>query len=107
YEFVSWTPKQKVVLKRFAQYGGASNAFIGTAWPEIDFIPIEDDNASDIALQSGQLDFAQLSLAGVNRFSSNSKFGVAKRVSLNYQWIGMNIRHPKLKDIRVRQAIRI
>src|SRR5947208_2969829 len=84
YEFIRWTPKQKVVLKRFAQYGGASNAFIGTPWPEIDFIPIEDDNASDIALQSGQLDFAQLSLAGIDRFSSNSKFSVTKRVSLNY-----------------------
>ena len=107
YEFIRWTPKQKVVLKRFAQYGGASNAFIGTPWPEIDFIPIEDDNASDIALQSGQLDFAQLSLAGIDRFSSNSKFSVTKRVSLNYQWIGMNILHPKLKDIRVRQAIRL
>src|SRR5204862_91030 len=75
-------------------------------WSEIDFIPIEDDSASDIALQSGQLDFAQLSLAGIDRFLKNSKVSVTKRVSLNYQWIGMNIRHPKLKDIRVRQAIR-
>jgi peptide/nickel transport system substrate-binding protein len=106
YEFVSWTPKQKVVLKRFANYGGASNAYIGSNWSEIDFIPIEDDSASDIALQSGQLDFAQLSLPGIDRFLSNSKFTVTKRVSLNYQWIGMNILHPKLKDIRVRQAIR-
>ncbi len=106
YEFVKWTPKQKVVLKRFAQYGGASNAYMGSKWSEIDFIPIEDDNASDIALQSGQLDFAQLSLAGIDRVLSNSKFSVTKRVSLNYQWIGMNIRHPKLRDIRVRQAIR-
>src|SRR5439155_12456881 len=40
YEFIRWTPKQKVVLKRFAQYGGAADAFIGTPWPEIDFIPI-------------------------------------------------------------------
>jgi peptide/nickel transport system substrate-binding protein len=107
YEFVSWTPKQKVVLKRFAQYGGASNAYIGSKWSGIHFIPIEDDNASDIALESGQLDFAQLSLAGIDRFLSDGKFTVAKRVSLNYQWIGMNIRHPKLKDIRVRQAIRL
>jgi peptide/nickel transport system substrate-binding protein len=106
YEFVSWTPKQKVVLKRFAQYGGASNAYMGSKWSEIDFIPIENDSASDIALQSGQLDFAQLSLPGVDRFQSNSSFTVTKRVSLNFQWIGMNILHPKLKDLRVRQAIR-
>ncbi|HEY7421604.1 MAG TPA: ABC transporter substrate-binding protein [Gaiellaceae bacterium] len=106
YEFVSWTPKQKVVLKRFAKYGGASKAYLGSNWSEIDFIPIDDDSAADIALQSGQLDFGQLSLAGVDRFQRNSNFTVTKRVTLNFNWIGMNILHPKLKDIRVRQAIR-
>ena len=107
YEFASWTPKQKVVLKPFAQYGGASKDIMGSSWSEIDFIPIEDDSAADIALQSGQLDFSQLSLAGIDRFESDDNFTVTKRTSVNWQWIGMNILNPKLKDIRVRQAIRL
>ena len=107
YEFASWTPKQKVVLKPFAQYGGASKDIMGSSWSEIDFIPIEDDSAADIALQSGQLDFSQLSLAGIDRFQSDDNFTVTKQGSVNWQWIGMNILNPKLKDIRVRQAIRL
>jgi peptide/nickel transport system substrate-binding protein len=107
YEFVSWTPNAKVVLKRFADYGGANQEYAGSAFPEIHFIPIQDDSASDIALQTGEIDVAQLSLQGIDRFTSDEGFQVVKRTSLDYQWIGMNMLHPKLADIRVRQAIRL
>ena len=106
YEFANWTPKQKVTLKRFDKYGGASNDYIGSNWREIHFIPILDDSAADIALQAGDVDFGRLSLPGVDRFQSDTNFTVTKSTTLNYEWIGMNILHPKLKDIRVRHAIR-
>jgi peptide/nickel transport system substrate-binding protein len=107
YEFVSWTPKQQTIIKRFAQYGGASNDYIGSPWPEIHFLPIPDDNAADIALESGQVDFGRISLPGVDRFAANDSFATDQRLTLGFNWIGMNILHPKLKDIRVRQAIRL
>ena len=106
YEFVEWKPKQHVRVQRFADYGGASSDFLGTLWDELVFIPIEEDNAVSIALEAGEVDFAQLGLSGVSQFEDNDDFTFHERVSLDYTWIGMNIRNPKLEDINVRQAIR-
>jgi peptide/nickel transport system substrate-binding protein len=107
YEFVSWTPKQSVVLKRFAEYGGASPAeILGDEFKEIHFIPIEESSAADIALETGEVHFGELGLDSISRFEANSAFDVMKQTTLNYNWIGMNVLHPKLADIRVRQAIR-
>jgi len=51
--------------------------------------------------------FGEIGLDSISRFESNSAFEVIKQTTLNYNWIGMNVLHEKLKDIRVRQAIRL
>jgi peptide/nickel transport system substrate-binding protein len=106
YEFVEWKPKQHVKLQRFADYGGASSDLLGTYFDEMLFIPIDEDESADIALETGDVDFGQLSLPGVGRFQDNGDFTVEKRTTLDYNWIGMNMQNPKLQDINVRQAIR-
>jgi peptide/nickel transport system substrate-binding protein len=107
YEFVSWSPTQKVVLKKFAEYGGANSDYAQpAAWDEIDFIVIGEDNPTTIALESGQLDFAVLPTNTVERFQGDDQFTVDKRTSLNYNWIGLNVMHPLLQDRNVRLAIR-
>lgn len=102
YEFVSRTPKQNVKMRRFAEYG---TGFVDQTWESITFLPIDADNAADIALETGDVDFAQVSLQSVDRFSDNEQFGLAQRVTLAYTWIGMNVLHPKLTDPNVRRAI--
>jgi peptide/nickel transport system substrate-binding protein len=106
YEFVEWRPKRDVRLKRFADYGGASADTTGTIWDELVLIPIEEDEAASIALETGEIDSGQLPLASIDRFEENDEFTVEKRTALDYTWIGMNTRSPKLEDINVRQAIR-
>jgi peptide/nickel transport system substrate-binding protein len=107
YEFVSWSPTQKVVLKKFGEYGGANSDYAQPAsWDQIDFIVIGEDNPTTIALESGQLDFAVLPTDAVERFQGDDRFSVAKHTSLNYNWIGMNVTHPLLQDKNVRLAIR-
>jgi peptide/nickel transport system substrate-binding protein len=106
YEWVEWKPKQHVRLKKFAQYGGAGKDLLGTAWDEILFTPIEDDQAAGIALETGDVDFGELPLTSIDRFEGDSNFTVEKHTTLDFNWIGMNIRSPKLEDINVRQAIR-
>ena len=103
YEFVKWTPKQKVELKRFAEYG---TGFTKAEWATITYLPIDEDNAGDIALETGEVDFARISLQSVDRFEGDDKFTTTSRTTLGYTWIGMNVLHPKLKDVNVRQAIR-
>jgi peptide/nickel transport system substrate-binding protein len=103
YEFVKWTPDQSVVLRRFRDY---KTGFMDPEWDEIHFIPIQDDSAADIALETGEIDFGNISLPSIERFQENDDFVVVDKSTLDYNWIGMNILHPKLTDVNVRQAIR-
>jgi peptide/nickel transport system substrate-binding protein len=107
YEFVSWTPKQQIVLKKFANYGGASKDFAAPpVWEEIRVVVIGEDNPTTIALETGELDFALLPTDSIDRVESSGQFDISKRTTLNYNWIGMNVTHPSLKDRNVRLAIR-
>ncbi len=101
YIFDSWTPNQKVVLKRNPTYHGEAPYF-----DEIDFIPIGDDLAAETALQAGELDCTTISLGSTKRFEADSNFTVDKKAGLLYYWIGLNVENPSLADINVRQAIR-
>jgi peptide/nickel transport system substrate-binding protein len=107
YEFVSWTPGQRTVLKKFAGYGGSWLRHVkAPIWSGIEFLPISVSNAATIAIQSGAVDWGAIGPEAVDSFRSNSKFRVDARTTVNYSWIGMNIAHPNLKDINVRRAIR-
>ena len=102
YTFASWTPKQKVVLKRNENYWGAK-----PEWAEIQLIPITDDSAAEIALESGEIDFTLIGKSAIDRIGANNKFEVIRHPTINYSGIFLNIEHPKMKDIKVRQAIRL
>jgi peptide/nickel transport system substrate-binding protein len=106
YEFVEWEPKQRVLLKRFAEWGGASSEFASPQWDELEAVPIDEDATADIALESGDLDFGEIALASVDRFEENDDFTVGKYITFDYSWIGMNLRDPALQDVNVRQALR-
>jgi peptide/nickel transport system substrate-binding protein len=101
YLFSEWTPKQQIVLQRNPDYWGVQPYF-----DEIDLLPVDDDKAAEVALQAGELDFSSISLSSSDRFQSDSNFIVDLIPSTAYNWIGMNVEHPKLADINVRQAIR-
>ena len=101
YLFSSWTPKQQVVLKRNPAYWGTQPYY-----DEIDLIPVDDDKAAEVALQAGELDFSNISLASTDKFQADSSFTVNTVPATLYKWIGMNVDSTKLKDINVRNAIR-
>ncbi len=104
FEFASRTPNQKIEVKRFEDYG---TGYADTQLRDITFFPIAEDNAADIALETGEVDFAQISLESVGRFEESSDFAVDVRKSLAYNWIGMNLLSPKLQDENVRRAIQL
>jgi len=101
YEFVEWVPDQYLSLKRFAGYMGAP-----PVWDEIRFVPVVDDSAAEIALETGELDFAPIPETLVDRFKANSDFNVVEIVPFSYDGLLMNVQHPNLTDLNVRQAIR-
>jgi peptide/nickel transport system substrate-binding protein len=101
YEFVEWVPNQKVEIVRFEEYWGEKPEY-----DKIIFLPILDDSAAEIAMETGELDFGLISAASIDRFEADDRFEVEKLVTPNYMWLALNTQHPKLQDINVRQAIR-
>lgn len=101
YEFVEWIPNQKVVLKRFEDYWGEPSE-----WDEIQFLVITENSASEIALESGELDFGEIGTDAVERFEANPDFDLYPVDTLSYSWLAMNVQAPNLQDVNVRRAIR-
>ena len=108
YEFVKWTPKQKIVVKKFADYAGSNKAYVkGKTFDTIEFLPITDDSAAETGLQAGDIDFSRISNASVHRFKKLSNLKTYVNASLDYYFITMNVTDKTLKDLRLRQAIRL
>ncbi|PWR13605.1 hypothetical protein DKT69_19915 [Micromonospora sicca] len=105
YEFVEWKRNQQVVLKKFANYGGAANYADKPLWGELRFVVIAEDNPTTIALETDELDFAVLGPTTVARVKKNNSFEVIEKTSLRYNWIGINAGHPNFKNKDVRLAV--
>lgn len=101
YILSEWLPKQQVTLTRNPDYFGTQPYY-----DEIDFIPIEDDKAAEIAMEAGELDFSQVSIDSYERFASDTTFTTVKVPNIRFSWIGLNVENPKFADINVRLAIR-
>jgi len=101
YYLAEWKPKQETILKRNPDYYGSQPYY-----DEIHLFPIEDDKTAEIALEAGELDFSEVSIEGLDLFSSNPNFETIKVPNIFYNWVGMNVENPKLADINVRLAIR-
>ncbi|HYT52688.1 MAG TPA: ABC transporter substrate-binding protein [Gaiellaceae bacterium] len=107
YEFVSWTPGQKLVLKKFARYGRSWMRHAkAPIWSQIHFIPIPLASAAAIAIESGAVDWGPVGTDDIDHLRSLGRLRVQKRTTLNYSWIGMNQANPALRNINVRRAIR-
>jgi peptide/nickel transport system substrate-binding protein len=101
YQFTKSVPHQIIVINRNPDYKGTL-----PEWDEIDFVPIADDNAAEVAIESGELDFGIVSPGSVGRFEGNDNFKVTRQTTANYYWLVINENNPKLKDENVRLAIR-
>ncbi len=108
YEFVKWTPKQKITVTKFADYAGSNKAYVkGKTYDTIEFLPIADDSAAETGLRAGDIDFSRIANSSVERFKKISNMKMYENASLDYYFITMNVQDKVLKDIRLRQAIRL
>ena len=102
YRFVSWQAQRKTVLERNPDWTGPRPPF-----REIHVYALTDIKAAELAYEAGELDCTQVAIESIDVFRRNmppqSRLDVIS--SLRYYWIGLNRDHPKLQDIRVRQAI--
>jgi peptide/nickel transport system substrate-binding protein len=108
YVFTKWTPKQKVILTRNPDYNGSNKAYVkGKTFDVIEFLPIDDDSAAETGVRAGDIDFTRISLGSVDRFKKISNLKMYENASLDYQFLSLNVQDKVLKDVRLRQAIRL
>lgn len=102
YQLSRWVPKQKTTLTRNPSWGGPAPGF-----ETIEIYPIEDANTAEIGFEAGNLDFTWIALDALARLKKHppAHARLIERSSLAFTWLGMNVEHPNLKDIRVRQAV--
>jgi peptide/nickel transport system substrate-binding protein len=101
YEFVEWKPNDVLILKRFEDYWGEK-----PEWDEIHIFAIPEDAAAEIALETGDVDFGRVAPESFTRFEDNPNFTTYPMSGLDYEWLNVNVVHPKLQDKNVRLAIR-
>ena len=77
------------------------------AYENIDCLFVTEDESAALAYEAGELDCTKITSNAYARYQKeappNSELAVAG--ALQYMWLGMNTEHPKLQDLRVRQAI--
>ena len=103
YQVVSLDKQKGCVLKRNANYKGSRPG----RYEEINVRVITDPKTTELAMRSGELDFAILPPAAADPLRSVSGLTVSDQPSFAYVWLGMNVEKGPLADLRVRQAIRL
>ena len=102
YQLVSLERQKGATLRRNPAYSGRKPQY-----EEISIRFISDARTTDLALRSGELDFAVLAPAAAEPLRSVAGLTVNDQPSIAYVWLGMNVEKAPLSDLRVRQAIRL
>ncbi len=99
YVIKEWAPKQKTVLARHPGWKGAAPYY-----DEIHVLPIEDEKSAELGFEAGDLDFTKISLSSLAKYKTKTPPGakLIEKPSLAYVWLGQNVEHPLLQDVRVR-----
>ncbi len=102
YMHKEWQPKQKTILTRNPDWFGGAAEF-----DEIHILPIDDENTSQIAFESGDLDYTRVSLSSVGTLKEAlpENAMLEEYPSLFYVWMGMNVENEAMKDENLRKAI--
>ncbi|MCS7061736.1 MAG: ABC transporter substrate-binding protein [Anaerolineae bacterium] len=99
YRFVSYEPQQRIVLEKFADYWQDTRDMID----QIEFRIITDDQTALLQLQSGAIDFTNVSAEQLSTLGS--AFKVVSHPANSVFILGMNHARPPFDALKVRQAI--
>ncbi len=102
YQLASLERQKGATLRRNPAYAGRKPHY-----EEISLRFISDARTTDLALRSGELDFAVLAPAAAEPLRAVAGLTVNDQPSIAYVWLGMNVEKAPLSDLRVRQAIRL
>ena len=99
---VSAFEKQRsVTLVRNPGWKGTAPGF-----DRVDVRYIADPKTAELALRSGELDFAGLPPSNVDALRTVNALKTAEQPGIANVWLGINVEKPPFTDVRVRQAVR-
>ncbi|MDD3213919.1 MAG: ABC transporter substrate-binding protein [Eubacteriales bacterium] len=99
YKFVEYIPGQSVTLEKYADYATSDET---PTLDKVTFLVMSDSSAKLMALQSGDLDFAEIAAKDASILSS---FNIINEVSNTVQIMGLNNRVEPFNNLKVRQAL--
>lgn len=101
YKIGDWQPRERLTLVRNEGWNGRRSEY-----DQIQLVPIGDLNTAQIAFEAGDLDMTKINISAIGKYRDDPGDNtLTVRPALAYTWLGMNIDHPKLKDVQVRRAI--
>jgi len=102
YRVSEWVQKQSFSLEPNPNWGGTPAAITN-----VKFIVIDDEKTAEIAFEAGEIDLTNIAIDAIPRLlESPPEGGVVKEFAgTQWFWMGLNVDHPNLQDIRVRRAI--
>jgi peptide/nickel transport system substrate-binding protein len=103
YQMGEWRPNEQLVLEANEDYTGSDKPAIS----RIVIKPITEPRTAELALQAGEIALSAIEPTSLAQFSGNPEMKVSQMESIDYTWLGLNVEHPDLADVRVRQAIRL
>jgi peptide/nickel transport system substrate-binding protein len=101
YRIGQWVPRQRLVLVRHELWNGPRPYY-----DEIQILPMTQEEG-ETAFDAGDLDMTKIIISSIPVVAAAKDPGVTmtSMPALAYHWLGMNMTHPKLADLRVRRAI--
>ena len=102
-----------MMLTRFERQRGVTlrrnPAWRGTPahFEQIDIRTVQDVRTTDLALRSGELDFALLPPQAADQLKNASGVTVTQQPGIANIWVGMNVEKKPFDDARVRRAFRL
>jgi peptide/nickel transport system substrate-binding protein len=115
YEFSEWITGQKIILKKKKNWWGekyAAKEYAFIANPDkLVYTIIKDQTAALTALKGQRIDvmYGIKPKDFVEQLQTSAKvkedYNLFTPLSMAYTYFGMNMRNPKLEDVRVRQAL--
>ncbi|WP_213993499.1 ABC transporter substrate-binding protein [Sodalis sp. dw_96] len=101
YRIGEWQPRERLTLVRNENWAGPHSFY-----DQIQLVPIGDLNTAQIAFEAGDLDMTKINISAIPKYQQGvAGTTLTVRPALAYTWLGMNVDHPLLKDVRVRRAI--
>jgi len=101
-QVASFEKQRQVILRRNPDHKGEPSGF-----PEVAARYIQDPKTAELALRSGELDFASLPPAIAEPLRNQQGVTVSQLPGLANVFLGMNVEKAPFDNLKVRQAIRL